>query len=249
MPRRHIRTAAVLAAIGFALTACGGDNDPESDASSTTPTTSVESTTAPPTTAPVPPAPRYMMELQQLTGENVFARVVYGCPTCTIEQFAAITAPEGWVKTGPMLVVPETALTTPDVDGAPLAMDFVAEIPGSEFLLWARAVSGTVLGVNDEGPMALTEVERTTSFTYRAGSVLHEVIDTDGNRYALFTVGTKLLDAGVDPATEDAFAGILLPEGWSYESRTLDADLAVESGGLAHVFSKPEHTLWQRYEA
>jgi hypothetical protein len=167
MAHRRIRTTITLLAITFVAAACGGNDDSGSEAAATSDSSSPDTsaTTTPPTTAPAPTEPRYMMEMQQLTGENVFARFVYGCPDCTIEQFTAIVAPEGWVKAGPMLVVPETSLTTPDIQGAPLAMDFVDEIAGHEFLLWARALDGTILGVNDEGPMGLTEVERTTSFT------------------------------------------------------------------------------------
>jgi hypothetical protein len=241
---------AALVSLVLVAAGCGDDGEASDPAAGSTaaPSTEAPSTAPSSTTAPAVAEPELILEMQQETGENPFARIVYGCRDCTPEQVAAIAVPDGWTKPAPMQVVPaQTSLVTPDVPEVAQAMDFVPEIPGDEFVLFARVEHGQLLGVGTDGPMALVEVERTTTFTYPAGSRIHEVVDTDGATYVMFGIAVALVDDGIDIGDADALAGLGLPDGWSYSSRVLTDDLVVDSGGLAHVFSKPNHTYWQRY--
>ena len=186
--------------------------------------------------------------MQKLTGENPFARIVYGCSECTRQQFAAIPVPAGWTKGNPMLLVPHAKLERPpNLPGVPKTTDFVPEIAGDEFRLLARVDSGRILGVTTSGIVAVSQVERFTVFTYDAGTMLHELIDPQGNRYVLFAA--SFLDKGVDPARANAFAKFGLLPGWRYVSHRLAAPLVVDSHGLANVLTRNEHSLWQRYSS
>jgi hypothetical protein len=249
---------ATLAAALLLVAACGSTStDNEADGTSGSTASTGASSAAPPapsstTTGPepsAPTAPSYILEMQQLTGENPFARIVYGCRTCDLEQFRAIPTPEGWVKGTPMIVVPQGDLVPPPRwKGIARSMDFVPGIAGNEFDLFARVRNGELVGLTADGPTAISQVERDTTFVYPAGTVVHEVTDPDGRRYVLFAVALRLVRAGIDLESTGAFSSVPLPDGWTYASRKLDDALTVRSGGLAHVFSQVERSLWQRYD-
>ena len=93
--------------------------------------------------------------------------------------------------------------------------------------------------------VAIAQVRRQTTFTFPAGHVQHQLMDTDGNRYALFTAEITVADL-IDLRQPDALVDIELPEGWLYSSRRLEQDLIIDSGGEATVLAMPGLS-WQRY--
>jgi hypothetical protein len=96
-------------------------------------------------------------------------------------------------------------------------------------------------------------VKRSNVFHYAAGSVMHDAIDPLGNRYGLFLIDVDLAET-YDVGQLDGLAGVALPAGWTYESRVLDAPLALTAdAGLTHNFGAAQLggivlTAWQRYE-
>jgi hypothetical protein len=244
--RKHLANTGIVLLLATSAIGCGSSS-PESTESTNRSTTSIPvatTTTAPPAVT----KPVNILEMQRLTGENPFARIVYGCSSCTLAQFAAIPVPSGWVKGNPMRLVPKAQLQhAPDLPGEPTAKDFVSELSADEFRLLARVKSGELLGATANGPVAVSQVERFTVFTYEAGTTLHELIDPQGRHYVLFAVVLTLLDDGLDPAEVNAFDKVALLADWKYVSRRLDSPLVVDSGGLANVLTLGEKSLWQRY--
>jgi hypothetical protein len=186
-----------------------------------------------------------ILEMRRLTGQNPFARDVYACATCTLEQFEAIVVPAGWEKGSPKRSVPDIELLSkPVVPGVAVSIDYVAELPGNEFEFIAQVIDGNVVASD----MGVAAVARATRFRYPAGSVVHEVSDDGGHVYLLFAVAEELFaDMAFSLNDPAAFAGMPLPAGWSYASRTLDAPLEVDSEGLAQVLAHSRLTSWQRY--
>jgi hypothetical protein len=237
--------AIALVAGATVVAGCGRGASPDARSSEPSSTTGVVTTTT-----VAAPKSTFIMEMQKLTGENLFARQVYACASCSRKQFAAIPVPEGWVKGVAMQLLPVAEVQrVPNLAGVPPTMDFVAAIPGKEFRLLATVSGGELVAMSSTGPMAISQVHRATLFTYPSGTVVHEIIDTERRHYILFGVALGLIDKGLKPTDLNAFTGIELPAGWTYTSRTLDAPLVVDSGGTANVFTKVEHTLWQRYES
>jgi len=190
-----------------------------------------------------------LLEVRELTGENPFARNVYACvPACTLEQFDAVVQPAGFEKASAKLFLPSSASATfPTIPGVPSSLDLVPDLPGDDFDLVARVLDGSLIGFNPVlGPFAIAQVERETQFTFDAGSVIHEVIDTDDNVYILFSFQLDQLDT-IDITQVGALAGLEIPTGWSYRSRTLNEDLFIDSGGLAQIFAQGGVNSWQRY--
>jgi hypothetical protein len=196
-------------------------------------------------------------EIADPTGVTQFTSYNYICEDCTVEQYEAMVLPAGYLKRNVRFLVPSTTGGFPATPpaGVAAALDFVPDLPGDDFFFCCEVLSGAFLGF-DPGSGAIFStvvVKRSNVFHYDAGEVVHDVIDTVGNRYALFLIDVALAETH-DLAQLDALADLALPAGWSYESRVLAAPLAVRAtGGVTNNFGSAQLggivlTAWQRYE-
>ena len=86
------------------------------------------------------------------------------------------------------------------------------------------------------GPYVVRNVNRGAVFFWYAGKTVYELVDPDGRAFVL-----QARCVGVDPGmTEESLATLgerlALPDGWSYRTRVLDAELVVDtSATLATV--------------
>ena len=86
------------------------------------------------------------------------------------------------------------------------------------------------------GPYTIRNVNRGAVFFFDAGKIVYELVDPEGREFVL-----QARCVGVDPSmTEESLANLgerlALPEGWSYRTRVLDAELVVDtSATLATV--------------
>jgi hypothetical protein len=194
-------------------------------------------------------AQEYVLEVRELTGENFFARHVYLCAECTPEQFAGVVPPPGFEKAPAKLFMPAEGTGTPAVPppGVPAALDLTLDVPGAEFDYIARVLDGALLGFAPGiGPLATAQVERFIQFRYAAGDVVHELTDTSGDRWILFSFALELLPS-YDVDALGGLAGLPVPAGWTYSSRVLDEELVIDSGGLATIFAQGLYNSYQRY--
>lgn len=194
-------------------------------------------------------------EIAQPNGVNQFSGYNYLCPDCTIESYAAMVLPTGYAKRNTRLLLPTSTGGFPATPppGISMALDFVPSIPGDDFFFCCEIVNGSFLGLNAGVLLTTALVKRTNVFTYAAGDVVHDVIDTLGNRYALFLIDIALAETH-DPAELDSLADLPLPPDWSYESRVLTEPLEVGTGesGLSSNFGQVAlgagvMTAWQFY--
>jgi hypothetical protein len=197
-------------------------------------------------------------EIANANGVNQFSGYNYLCPNCTIEQYAAMVLPAGYAKRNTRLLLPTTAGGFPATPppGVAGALDFVPGIPGDDFFYCCEVLDGSVLGIDNPSGVIFTTalVRRTNVFTYAAGEVVHDVIDTVGNHYALFLIDIALAQTH-DPTQLGSLAGLALPAGWRYESRVLAAPLTVGTNAMdqADNFGQVKLgvgvlTAWQRYD-
>lgn len=169
-----------------------------------------------------------------------FSRNVYRCPACTVADWDDVVLPgANWEKASPKLFLPDASVVPPTPPASvPASLDLIPSLPGDDHEFVARLLDGTLLQIDPTfGFLALAHVERDTVFTYAAGQVVHEVTDTAGQRYILFSFD---LDASQtwDVTQLDGIAGYLsLPSGWSYSSRVTTHDESYASGGVATVFA------------
>ncbi|MGI9284349.1 MAG: VPLPA-CTERM sorting domain-containing protein [Pseudomonadales bacterium] len=193
------------------------------------------------------------LEYRQFTPDNPpFSRHVYICDTeiaGNCEDSAtwnSLTAESGWtLGNGARVRLFDSGTNTSPTppDGVPSVIDF----NGYQLNYGAYTDSATIIGPAPGGAFVIGQVERDTVLTYNAGTVVHEVTDTAGNKYVMQLAAVYVAEA-VDLTMEGAMVAMALPEGWSYSSRTLTEQLNAATGGTATVFGTPD-TTWQLYSA
>ena len=168
------------------------------------------------------------------TGENPFASLAYECPQCTFEQWTSIDPPEGWSK-GPAQVAlfseGHSALRSyPAVEDHPDTVDFLDDVPGDEYRLIAINHTGRLIENGPDGIVAEVQVQRDTLLVWTAGMRVHELTDPEGAVFVLFAHHVDTGDVhDVDFQSEDALSYFTEPTGWTYSTRTLDEELALDS--------------------
>lgn len=191
----------------------------------------------------------FNFEMRELVPElGLVVRDVYVCSVCTLEQFEAIVPPAGWQKATARVGLWDSGtfdLPTPPPGVAPNA-DFVPELPGEEFFYVARVLDAAAVGSDpDLGALVVAHVQRSTTQTFDAGRVLHEVTDADGNLYVLLTFDYALSESAHDLHALDSLADLGLPPDWSYDSRILSDPFTIDSAGLATVFVQGDVATYQ----
>jgi len=168
------------------------------------------------------------------TGENPFASLAYECPQCTFEQWESIDPPEGWSK-GPAQVAVfseqhSSLRSYPTVEGHPDSVNFLDDVPGDEYRVIAINSTGRLVESGPSGIVAEVQVQRDTLLVFTAGMRVHELTDPDGNVFVLFAHHVDTGDwEDTDFQSEDALAYLTAPTDWTYSTRILDEDLALDS--------------------
>lgn len=84
-------------------------------------------------------------------------------------------------------------------------------------------------------PYAERTIMRDSEFEFRAGSEVYELVATDGSIYVMQSYA-QIVDATLSEGDLPGLGTrLMLPSGWTYRARTLDADLHVSTPGQATV--------------
>ncbi|MBM64973.1 MAG: hypothetical protein CMH55_01910 [Myxococcales bacterium] len=200
---------------------------------------------------PVPEL-RFTHKMFKSTGENMFSTLGYECFECTFEQFLAIDPPEGWSKGPTQVVLPVGELRSrPSFEGVPDAVDFVPEIPGDEYLLIVKNLDARFVETGPNGIIVEAQVMRDTVLRYAAGQRVHELTAPDGDIFTLFAY--EVDPRNVNPPdfqAADALGDFTGPEGWTYSSRILEEEMALDTPETATVLAIRAETQsgWQKRE-
>ncbi|MEE2785792.1 MAG: hypothetical protein VX589_00535 [Myxococcota bacterium] len=195
--------------------------------------------------------PVFTHKMMKATGENRFASLAYECAECTFEQHLSIVPPEGWSK-GPTQVAVFTSgelRSTPMFDGVPNAVDFLPEMPGKEYILIAKNVSARLVERSLTGVVVIAQVIRDTVFRYAAGRRIHELTSPDGDIFVLFAYHVDPTNVVIPDFNDEAALGnFQAPQGWTYGTRILNAELRLESTDVATVLAirGAKNSTWQR---
>lgn len=91
-----------------------------------------------------------------------------------------------------------------------------------------------------------TEVERATTWVFRAGQPVHELVAPTGKVYAMQSA-SLLKDPDLEAQLPTLAERLHLPDGWHYRVRTPDQDLVVRAReGVAHVVLDEFENNYQR---
>ena len=89
-------------------------------------------------------------------------------------------------------------------------------------------------------------IERETTYVYEAGKPIYEITDDQGRVYVMQTFA-EIVDKTLtmdDLATLGA--KLKLPDGWTYSTRVLDADLELTANGEAYLIQDDLQNSYQR---
>ena len=91
-----------------------------------------------------------------------------------------------------------------------------------------------------------TEVERSTTWVFRAGWPVHELVAPSGSVYAMQSA-SLIRDPDLAEQLPNLGERLQTPDGWTYRVRTLDQDLVVQArDGVAHVVLDEFENNYQR---
>ena len=186
------------------------------------------------------PQRTFTHKMMKATDENPpFSSLAYECFECTAEQQASIVPPEGWTK-GPvqLTLVTGELRSRPTFEGVEDAVDFLEDVPGEEYKLIAKNISGEIIEAGPNGFIAEVKVIRDTLLRFEAGGRVHEFTDPDGRVFVLFAheVNPEDPDA-IDFEAADALGEIYEPEGWTYSTRILEDALLLDTPEVATVLA------------
>lgn len=100
-------------------------------------------------------------------------------------------------------------------------------------------------GLNDDN-YAPQEVARDTAFIFAAGKPVFELTDPDGHVYMMQSYA-QIVDPSLTLADlANLGSRLVLPSGWSFSTRVLDADYRLEATGVAVVVRDELQNTYQR---
>ena len=200
----------------LAVAACGGD----------------------PVTPPQPPV--FTHKMMKPTGENNFASLGYECPECSFDQWLAIDPPADWSKGPAQVLLADRGeiRSTPVLDGVADSVDFIEEIPGNEYRLIVKNLNAKPIAIGENGIVVEVQVMRDNWLEFNAGRRVHEMTDPEGRVFVLFAYEVDPTNVVIPDDEDPALMQPLTPpEGWTYDSRVLEAPLVLDSTDRATVLA------------
>ncbi len=164
---------------------------------------------------------------------------------------------ESWEALDPAVIQAETGALSVSMNGPRVWLAPVSEASEMDLSdrqsfgdLEMRRLATVVLDPSDlemeRGPYIETTVVRTTTYLYEAGTEIYELTSPEGGVYVMQSM-SQIVDADL---TLDQLPGLgaalMLPDGWSYGVRVLDADLEMASEGAAVVLTDELQNAYQR---
>ena len=97
-----------------------------------------------------------------------------------------------------------------------------------------------------ESPYTDIEIVRDTTYVYHQGQTVYELTSADGHTYVMQSY-SQIIDPSLTINDLSNLSDHLqLPDGWTYQTRTLDQELTVSSNGLAYVINDDYLNSYQR---
>ncbi|MEM9876343.1 MAG: hypothetical protein AAF928_15715 [Myxococcota bacterium] len=128
-------------------------------------------------------------------------------------------------------------------EGAPEQPEFKT-IGGIDFFGVADLLVPLDSVADVSAPYEESSVERTTTYRFLAGTMVHELVDPDGGVWVM-----QSYEGSNGPQTDaqlaETVAGLTPPAGWQARSRTLDADYQVRATGVARVLRDDADNTFQ----
>lgn len=258
--RSTLAAAALLAGLGLAACGSSGDDAGPATSADATPTTTsptTDTTQGEPVSATTPDMDdlrgvRYCEVLLLTQGEGGFTADVWntmGMSDCPPEEWAKLDAEQIATERGALLA----KLNGPrfwTLDSIQTDLRQGAEETTFGTIGMFKAATLALGDDPTNTPYMEREVARDTVFGFDAGSEVYELVAPDGSTY-IMQARSQIVDETLEEADLPTLGDRLeLPEGWTYEVRTLDDRLEVLSDdrGIATVLQDELQNTYQRID-
>lgn len=122
----------------------------------------------------------------------------------------------------------------------------VADFGGIEFAMVAVIETKVWEGTVGDEYYVENEVQRSTTYTYNAGEIVYELTSPEGDVYRMQSY-TQLFDTDLTIDDLETLGDALdLPDGWSYEARTLDEESLLVAPGIAYIVNDDLANSYQK---
>ena len=179
---------------------------------------------------------------------DVYNSLMFGtCPQAQWEALDKATITEQLSVDQVMLNGPRYFLMDSST-GSTLAPGGVETFGEIQMALLATLTLDISEGLPGGGGYGPREVVRNNAWIFDAGREVYELIDAEGHHYVMQSYA-RIVDTDLSLEDLPALASQLtLPEGWSYQARTLDETLTAQADGIAIVIQDDLQNTYQRYE-
>lgn len=130
--------------------------------------------------------------------------------------------------------------------GGATATGKIVDFGGIEMKLLAKIETKLSQGSIGDKLYTPNQVQRTTSFFYRAGNLVYELTSPKGDVYRMQSYA-QIVDPNLTIADLEQLGNRLkLPQGWKYQARMLKADSELKADGLAYVVNDDFSNSYQK---
>lgn len=111
-----------------------------------------------------------------------------------------------------------------------------------------RIPLGNLLGGFKQKPYSERTIDRTTTYTFSAGSTVYELVAPNNKVYVMQSYSLQVDPKLTESDLPNLGSRLKLPEGWQYRSRKLEADYLVEAHGEAYLVQDDFLNSYQRVD-
>lgn len=130
--------------------------------------------------------------------------------------------------------------------GGETAEGKIADFGGIEMKLVAQIETKVWEGTVGDELYTDNEVQRTTTYLYKAGNMVYELTSPEGDVYRMQSYSQIADPTLTIDDLETLGERLELPEGWSYEARVLTEDSELKADGLAYVINDDLFNSYQK---
>jgi hypothetical protein len=104
------------------------------------------------------------------------------------------------------------------------------------------------LSTNKAALYQMRNIQRETTYVFKAGKPVYELVSDDGYTFIMQTYSRQVDPALTLESLDTLAARLKLPKGWKYQVVTLDKDLILSANGVAHLIQDDFYNSYQRLE-
>lgn len=107
-------------------------------------------------------------------------------------------------------------------------------------------LAAQISGPGDDGLYSENEVQRSTTYIFKAGTEVYKLVNPQGEEYVMQSYSRKIIPDLMIEDLASLGATLDLPSGWAFQTEILSVDLEVVADGLAFVIQDELENSYQK---